>query len=324
MALSLTLTAYVEENKSDLYMRPIVGSRIFDLIDVRQGIKSGDAIPNLESTAPAQAGSACGFTTSGTTSITQTVLNTTSIKVQEELCLQTLEDYFTQKYLPAGSKPETVSIEAEIIGRKIAQIAKKVGQMVMQGKTTYTNDTYLKQLNGYLALIDTAGTAVATNTTNITSITTANVLGIVQKIIHEDMPMAVTTMGDQVVLMGVDTFRLLVQALFTANMYHVAPNGGEWKANEMIFPGTDVRVIGLYELNAANTVDGGGSLPTAVKNRIIAGSLSNFVAGFDVKEDMSDFDVWYSKDNQTLRFSLRFRIGVVIRNIDELVQYTNA
>jgi enoyl-CoA hydratase/carnithine racemase len=77
-------------------------------------------------------------------------------------------------------------------------------------------------------------------------------------------------------------------------------------------------------MNSGNTVDGGGSLPAAVKNRILAGSAKNFVAGFDVKADMSDFDMWYSKDNQQLRFSCRFNIGVVNHFVDQIVQYTNA
>ena len=100
MAFSLgSLTAYVEENRADLAVKPITGSKIFDYIDVRQGIKSGEKIPILESTAPAQAGASCGFTSSGTTTVTQTTLTTTYIKVQEALCLQDLEAYFSQKYL---------------------------------------------------------------------------------------------------------------------------------------------------------------------------------------------------------------------------------
>ena len=100
------------------------------------------------------------------------------------------------------------------------------------------------------------------------------------------------------------------------------PSATNFTSNEITYPGTNVRVIGLNEMNSGNAVDT-GSLPTAVKNRILAGSLKNFVAGFDVRADLSDFDVWFSKDNQQLRFNCRFNIGCVNHFTDQIVQYKN-
>jgi len=324
MAFSLaTMTAYVEENRADLITKPITGSKTFDYVDVRVGIKSGEKIPILESTAPAQAGSACGFTSSGTTTISQTTLSMTYIKVQEALCLQDLEAYFTQKYLPSGSNPTTTTIESDIINRKIANISQKVGQMIWQGKTTYTNDTYLKQLNGFIAQIDTAATAVAA--TQQASITTSTVRGIFEDIIFVKMPLAISEAGDQVVFCGVDTFRILALKLMQDNLFHVTPlTADQYKSNEIVYPGSNVKVIGLNELNASNAVDSGGSLPTVVKNRIFGGSASNFVVGFDVKDDKQNFNVWYSEDNMQLRFNCRFNIGCVNHFVDQIVQYTNS
>lgn len=315
------LTAYVEENKADLIQKPITGSRTLSLIDVRTVIKSGEKIPILESTAPAQAGSGCGFTSSGTTTITQTTLNTTAITVQEALCLNTMEAYYTQKYLPNGSRPESSEIDAEVANRKVANIAKKVEQMIWQGKTTYTNDTYLKQMNGFIAQIDTAGTAIAA--TPQASISTSTVRGIFEDIIYAKLPAAVLDKSP-VVFCGQDTFRILALKLFQDNLYHVAPSASDFDAMQMVYPGTNVKVIAVAGLNADNGVDGGGSLPTAVKNRIFAGALSNFVAGVDVQTDQSEMKMWYSQDNMDLRFHCRFRIGVVNHFIDQIVQYTNS
>lgn len=322
MALDLSgITAYVEENKADLISKPITGSRTLSLVDVRTVIKSGEKIPILESTAPAQAGSACGFTSSGTTSLTQTTLNTTSIVVQEAICLNTMEAYFTQKYLPAGSNPETVSIEAEIVNRKVANVAKKVEQMIWQGKTSYTNDTYLKQMNGWISLIDTAGTAIAA--TQQTSISTSTVRGIFEDIIYSKLPAAVLG-SNPVVWCGQDTFRTLALKLMQDNLYHIAPSASDFDAMQMTYPGTNVKVIAVPGLNSDNGVDSGGSLPTAVKNRIFAGAMMNFVAGVDVLTDQSEMEMWYSKDNRDMRFHMRFRIGVVNHFIDQIVQYTNS
>lgn len=314
------LTAYVEENRAELIMKPITTSRSFDFLDLRTGIKSGEKIPIIESTAPAQAGASCGFTSSGSTTITQTTLNTSYIKVQEALCLQDLEAYYTQKYLKPGSSPDTTEIAADIINRKLANISQKVGQMIWQGKTSYTNDTYLKQINGFIAAIDTAGDAVAA--TAQASISTSTVRGIFEDIVFQKLPMAITSQKP-IVFCGVDTLRILLQKFMIDNMYHVVPSGADYGKNEFVYPGTDVRIIGLHEMNANNSVDSGGSLPTAVKNRIIAGDMMNFVAGVDVKADMDNFDVWYSKDNRQLRFDLRFNIGVKNHWTDQIVQYTN-
>ena len=322
MAFDVTaLVAYVEENKADLIFKPITMGRIFDLpIDIREGVISGEKIPRLESTVPAQ-GDNCGFTSSGTTTIDQTTVTTATFMVQEALCLDDLEAGFAQKWLPAGSNAETFTKEQDWVNRKLANINKKITQAAFQGKTTYTNDTYLKRINGWIANIDTVGTAVAA--TQQASISTSTVRGIVEDIIFSKLPLAISETGDEAIFMGVDNYRLLLNKLLTDGAYWYTPQSGEFKGNEMMYPGTNVRIIGLNEMNANNTVDGGGSLPTAVKNRILAGSMKNFVAGFNLKADMSDFKVWYSEDNRQLRFNWRAKFGVSNHFVDQIVQYTN-
>lgn len=323
MAFDLSsLTAYVEENRADLITKPITTSRTFDFVDVRQGIKSGEKIPIIESTTPFQAGSSCGFTSSGTTTISQTTLNTTSIKVQEAICLQDLEAYFTQKWLPSGAKPESTDIAQDIINRKIANISRRVGQMVWQGNTSYTNDTALKQMNGWLKLIDDQS-ASTVNATQQSDITTSTVRGIFEEIIFQLLPQAVKDSEPALVFCGNDTLRILLQKFMIDNMYHIMPSSGDWSKNEFVYPGTDVRIIGLSEMNANNPVDT-GTLPSAVKDRIVAGSAKNFVAGFDVENDKSDFNLWWSEDNQQFRMNCRFRIGVTNHFYDQIVQYKNS
>ena len=47
---------------------------------------------------------------------------------------------------------KTFSAMNKIMDRLAAQISRRVGMMLMQGKTTYTNDTALKQMNGLISL----------------------------------------------------------------------------------------------------------------------------------------------------------------------------
>jgi hypothetical protein len=321
MSLSLDLTAYVEENKADLISKAILGGKTMELVDVRYGIKSTEQIPTLESTAPFQAGANCGFTSSGTTTISKVQIATSPIKVAEEICLQDLEAYFTQKYLPAGARPETATIAQDIINRKVANIAKSVDQALWQGKTTYTNSTVLKAINGFISTIDTAGTAVAA--TQQSQINANTVLGIFEDI-YTKIPAAAIYNEPVIAFCGMDTFRILLNKItatygFYGN-YTTDAAAGSWS---LVYPGTNMRVTAIGGMNADNSVDT-GVLATAVKNRIIATYGSNLVVGTDLGTDMTQMDAWYSKDNQTFRMLTRFRLGVAVKFNDHVVQYTNS
>ncbi len=205
MAFSLgTMTAYIEENKADLITKAILGAKTLGLgVDIRTGIKSSAKIPVLESTVPFQS-LACSFTSSGTTTINQIEIATVGIQFSEQFCLNDLNVYFTQKYLPAGSNVDSMSIAQNIIDRKIAQVARNVEQMIWQGKTTYTNSTVLKQMNGWLATID-AGSPVAATPSTLNS---TNVLTIFDDI-YSKVPAAAIANEPIVAFCGYDTFRTL-------------------------------------------------------------------------------------------------------------------
>jgi len=320
MALSLSLTNYVEENKADLITKAILGGKTMGMVDVRYGIKSSEKIPVLESTTPFQAASSCGFNSSGTTSITQISLSTNPIAVAEQICLRDLEAYYTQKYLPQGANVDSTTIAADIINRKVANIAQSVENALWAGKTTYTNSTVLKSFNGFLATIDTAGTAIAA--TQQASISASTVLGIFEDI-YTKVPAAALYNEPVIAFCGIDTFRTLLNKItstygFYGN-YTTDAAAGKW---ELIYPGTNMKVVAVPGLSEA-TVDT-GSVPTAVKNRIIATYASNLVVGTDLGTDMTQMDMWFSQDDQVMKFFTRFRLGVTIKFGDHIVQYTNS
>ena len=320
MAFSLgTMTAYIEENKAELITKAILGSKTMGLVDVRTGIKSSERIPVLESTTPWQAGTSCGFSTSGTTTINQITLSTTPIQVMEQVCLNDLEQYFTQKWLPAGANNDSTSLAAAIVDRKMAQIANQVERAVWQGKTTYTNDTVLKAINGLISTIDTAGTAVAA--TQQASISTSTVRGIFEDI-YTKIPAAAAWNEEVVAFCGMDTFKTLLVKLTTDNLYHYTTDSSanRW---EIVYPGTNMKIVALPGLNNDNSVET-GALPTAVKNRIFATYKSNLLVGTDLTSDMDNLKVWYSEDDDVLKFRTRFRLGVQVKFADHIVQYTNS
>lgn len=323
MALAFTdLTAYVEENKADLISKAILGGKTMDLVDVRYGIKSTEAVPTLESTAPFQSASSCGFTTSGTTTISHITIATNPIAVAEQICLTDLEAYFTQKYLPQGANVDTASIAQNIINRKVANIAKNVEQALWQGKTTATNSTVLKQFNGFLATVD-AASASTIAATQQASISASTVMGIFEDI-YTKIPAAAIYNDNVIAFCGMDTFRILLNKItstygFYGN-YTTDAAAGRW---ELTYPGTNMKVVAVPGMNNDNAVDT-GVLGTYAKNRIIATYASNLVVGTDLGTDMANMEAWYSVDDRVWKMYTRFRLGVAIKFADHIVQYTNS
>jgi hypothetical protein len=321
MAFSFdTMTAYVEENRADLISKAILGAKTLGLgVDIRTGIKSSEKIPVLESTVPFQA-AACSFTSSGTTTFSQVSIATVGIQFAEQLCLNDLNTYFTQKYLPAGANIDSLSIAQQIIDRKIAQVAKNVEQMIWQGKTTYTNSTVLKQMNGWLATID-AGTPVSATASTLNS---TNVLTIFDDV-YSKVPAAAIANEPIVAFCGYDTFRILAAKITSTYGIYGSQytTDNVWNNWELMYPGTNMKVVAVPGMNNDNAVDT-GVLPTAVKNRIIATYASNLVYGTDLQSDTDNMEAWWSKDDRVWKLYGAFRAGVAVKFIDHVVQYTNS
>ncbi len=322
MGFSLSLTAYVEENKADIITKAILGGvTLGQGIDIRTGIKSTEKIPNLDVTVPFQSGSSCAFNASGTTTLDQVTIATSPIIIAQEWCLKDLEAYYTQKYLPAGQLNESTSLEAQIMDRMAARVASQVESMIWQGKTTYTNSTVLKQINGWLATIDTAGTAVAATASTMNA---TNVLTIFDDI-YAKVPSSAIANETIVAFCGMDVFRLLAAKITsTYGIYGSNYNtDGVWGKWTLMLPGTNMKVIAVPGLNNDNSVDT-GVLPTAVKQRVIATYASNLIFGTDLVSDIGNLESWYSKDDRKVKVYGEFRAGVAVKYLDHVVQYTNS
>jgi hypothetical protein len=72
----------------------------------------------------------------------------------------------------------------------------------------------------------------------------------------------------------------------------------------MVYPGTNIEVIGVNGLTGHNGVYGA--------------SLSNLVLGLDLEEDSSNLEVWYSKDNRTIRVACEFIMGTQVAYPDQV------
>jgi hypothetical protein len=88
------LTAYVDQERMALIKKMILSGRSVRYLTVQPDIKSAASINLLSSNLIAQSGG-CGFTNTGTTILTQQTLNVCPLKVNESICLDQLEQYYT-------------------------------------------------------------------------------------------------------------------------------------------------------------------------------------------------------------------------------------
>lgn len=309
MSLSLgTLTAYVDEHKLPLIIKSLYGFETAALMNKQAGIKNIATINILDTDAAFQADTGCGFAASGTTSITQRNIEVAQIKVNEEICPKSLNDYFTNKMLTAGAQAENESVpfEAEYAELKANTIAKHLEAAVWQGDTT-SWDARLKHFNGFIKLIDTAAASVNGNPTSITTgtgIVAANVVGIFNGI-YSLIPLGILRQSDTMIFCGTDVFRTYTSALISANLFHYT--GQEEGDFVITMPGRGIKIKALSGLDGTN--------------RIFAGRTSNFYIGTDLANDEEVYKMWYSNDDDVVRFSARFKIGVQIAFPNEIVSF---
>ena len=294
------LTTYTEQQRLPLITKAVFSARSAALFTKQVGIKSAAALNLMDTDANIAGGDVCGWSATGNTSFTQRNITVGRMKIQEALCPRSLEQYWMQSQLTAGSQYDGVPFEQAFAEQKALRIAEALENAIWQGNSYFSGVNQL--LNA------ASGSTVSGNTAAISgSITTANVISIFDTI-YTRIPQAILTKTDLVMFCGWDTFRTLVMA-FKANtgvMYNQVDLQG-LADGEILYPGTNIRVIAVP-----------GLLGT---NRIVTTYLGNLFYGTDLLSDEENFELWYSKDNDEVRFQAAFKAGVQFAYPDLIVDW---
>jgi hypothetical protein len=305
MSFSLgTLTAYTEQQRLPLITKAVFSARTAALFTKQVGVKSAAALNLMDTDAALQSGTACGWNVagaaSGTTTFTQRNITVAPMKIQEALCPRSLEQYWMQTQLTAGSTYDGVPFEQAFAEQKALRIAEALENAIWSGSTLVT---------GMLTILNAAsGSTVSGNTAAISgSITTANAIQIFDNI-YNRIPQAILTRNDLVIFCGWDVFRTLIGALKsnTGVMYNQVDLQG-LADGDIIYPGTNVRVVAVPGLLGYN--------------RLVCSYLGNFVYATDLLSDEENFSLWYSQDNDEVRFQAAFKVGVQVAYPDLVVDW---
>jgi hypothetical protein len=300
MSFSLgTLTAYTEQNRLPLITKAVFAARTAALFTKQVGIKSAASLNLMDTDAALAAGTSCGWTASGTTTFSQRNITVAAMKIQEALCPRSLEQYWMQTQLTQGSTYDGVPFEQAFAEQKALRIAEALENAIWSGSTLVT---------GLLTILNAAsGSTVSGNTGAVSSITTTNVISVFDNI-YNQIPQAILTRNDLVMFCGWNNFRTLIGA-FKANtgvMYNQVDLQG-LADGDIIYPGTNVRVVAVPGLTGTN--------------RIVCSYLGNFFYGTDLLSDEENFSLWYSKDNDEVRFQAAFKVGVQVAYPDLVVDF---
>ena len=292
MSLNLLgLTAYVDQEKLPLIKKSILKGRTAELITVQPGIKSSAAINILGSTINAMAG-ACGWNPSGSTALTQRNIAVVDIQVPEAICVTDLEAYYTQKMMNPGSYNESIPFEGIYAEEKADQIQALVDDLTWKGNTA-TGTGNLALVDGFIKLLTLANGCVESSYSG--SFSAANVIDAVDDMVAK-VPTDVINLGDLKLMVGYEVYRLYAKALRDANLFHFS--GVEGTDFRMYLPGTNVEMVAVRGLNGTN--------------KAYLTPATNLYMGTDLLNDAENFAIWYSQDNDEVRFKAKFKLGVQV------------
>lgn len=302
-----SLAAYTNEQSTDLLVKALFSNKtaatMYAANQVQVGVKSAASLNILASTVYFQA-DGCGYNPSGVTTFTQRNITVGAVKVEETLCPKTLEAKWMQTQIMPGS-PTMVPFEEQIGNEKAAVIAQTLETAMWQGDTTSGNPN-LSRFDGFNKIIAAASPVLGNATpTTFTSITNANIDDILDQI-YANIPGAVASKNDLVCFLGVDAYKLMLVNLKNANLFHYVADAAT--EMEMVYPGTNMKLIAVGGLNGTN--------------KLVAGSLSNFHLGTDLAHEEEDVKMWYSQDADEVRVRFTFKYGVQVAFPSEVVYFT--
>lgn len=291
MALDLTsLSTYVDEQRLPLIRKTVFAAPSTKYFNLQTGVKHAAALNILKTDVVFGDGSACGWSQSGTSAMSQRVLEVGNFKVNMSFCDKAMLKYWAGYNVRVAAGQKSLPFEEDFVEGIIDGVRAKLENLIWQGvKGTDGMDGLLTILNAASASTISAATTSADT--------------IYERTLKVYKAIPAGKLDKAAIFMGVDSFRDLVLELTAKNLYHYDPKvDGEL---QIILPGTSTRVAGVAGLNG--------------QKAIVAGDPENIYFGVDMEGDEEKFDLWYSQDNQEFRLAINFNAGVQVAFPDEIV-----
>lgn len=288
-----SLPAYVQDNK-DLIIKnfALVGTASRQRFGIQTGIKTSAYLNYLELNPTLQDGKGCGFTASGSATLTQRTITTAIIKVNMDICPDSLLGKYAEYLVRIGANSNELPFEQYIIDGVTTEINKKIEKLIWQGDTSKSSDTDLKWINGILKQLasdsDNVDVSIAANTAIYDAI----------KAVYLAIPEEALERGAEIYVSPAN-YRDFLMAMVEKKYFNYS--GPQDSApEEFVFPGTDVKVVKTPGLAGVN-------------DRIVASFPENFVYGCDAEGDLEDVKIWFSDDDDLFKLKVKWNSGIAYR-----------
>lgn len=291
-----SLPSYVEQRRTPLIAEAVLKAKSASLFNLQTGIKTSATINLLSTAVEFGDGLTCGWDEAGTQTLSQRMISTGNIKINMAYCDKELLKYWTQYQVRVAAGQKTLPFEEDFINGVIAAVKEKLEIAIYQGDVE-SADENLNKFDGLIKILDGEADVVKVTLSGATP------AGVYADAMAMYNAIPVKVLDGASILMGADKFRMLVQGMVEKNLFHYNPGQ---PVDEVILPGTNVKVIAVNGLNGTN--------------KMIAGQLDkNFFYGCDMLGDEEKFEFWFSQDNREFRLDIEFNAGVQTAHPNEVV-----
>lgn len=295
--VTTSLPKYVQENKDMLLKNfALVGGSTRSRISVQTGIKSTGRINFMEIAPVLQDGNGCGFNAEGAVSLSQRDIETAVIKVNLDICPETLRGKYAEYLIKTNATAETLPFEQYIMEGVTNVLTKKNEVLMWQGDKASGN-TDLKWIDGFIKI---AGAEAGVKDVEITTDKIYDAI----LAVYAELPDEVIERGAEIYVSPAN-FRKFMQELVAKNYFHYA-GAIEAAPEEFYFPGTNAKVVLTPGL-------------TGVNDKILGTFAKNLFYGCDMEGDAEDIKVWFSDDDDLYKLKVKWNMGVQIAFPDMVV-----
>ena len=295
--VTISLPKYVQENKDMLLKNfALVGGSTRSRISVQTGIKSTGRINFMEIAPVLQDGNGCGFNAEGAVSLSQRDIETAVIKVNLDICPETLRGKYAEYLIKTNATAETLPFEQYIMEGVTNVLTKKNEVLMWQGDKASGN-TDLKWIDGFIKI---AGAEAGVKDVKITTDKIYDAI----LAVYAELPDEVIERGAEIYVSPAN-FRKFMQELVAKNYFHYA-GAIEAAPEEFYFPGTNAKVVLTPGL-------------TGVNDKILGTFAKNLFYGCDMEGDAEDIKVWFSDDDDLYKLKAKWNMGVQIAFPDMVV-----
>jgi hypothetical protein len=301
------LAPYIDQQREDLITRSVTEAKTLGYIAIQEGIKGSEAIKLLDDSIIYQSGD-CSMEPDGDTIFSDRNIAVETLGYMKRFCQKDLAGFWTQLALRPGAMAEDQSLpfEAQLTSYLLSLHALELDKLIWKGnKSTGTGN--LAWMNGFVQFVTVANGAVNLNTSGIAAMDSGNAYDIFYEC-FTNTPEAVAENPGFICFAGRESFNFLMKNLVDLNFFHYSP-AQIATMNEVIVPGTDMRVVKVPGLNGSDA--------------IFTGKASDFVFGTDLSSDFDNYEMWYSQDDDVIYVRSKFRAGVQVPFLDQIGVWRN-